>query len=201
MNVYVESNFVLELAFRQEQHSSCDQILNLCEENIVNLILPAYSLVEPYETLHRRQTNRRRIKQELDSELVQIARSDFFASESRDLIRLSKLLTHSADEDVRNFEHLQSRLLNSANLVPLDTKVLENVSQYQEDYDLSGQDAVVFSSVLVHLELANNQRNFFLNRNFKDFGAVEVLKHLSNLNCELVTQFDEGYQLILNSLD
>ena len=33
MKVYVETNFVLELAFLQEQHSSCDKILSLCEEN------------------------------------------------------------------------------------------------------------------------------------------------------------------------
>lgn len=201
MNVYVESNFVLELAFRQEQYSSCDQILILCEQNIINLILPAYSLVEPYETLHRRQKNRRKIKQELDSELIQIARSDFFASESGDLSRLSEFLTHSADEDVRNFEHVQSRLLNAADLIPLDTKVLENVSQYQEDYNFSDQDAVVFSSVLVHLEPASNQQSFFLNRNSKDFGDVDVLARLSDLNCELVTRFEEGYQLILNSLN
>lgn len=31
MNVYVESNFVLELAFAQEQPEACEQILKLCE--------------------------------------------------------------------------------------------------------------------------------------------------------------------------
>ncbi len=173
----------------------------MCEENDVNLILPAYSLVEPYETLHRRKTDRIKIKEVLDKELKQIARSEFFKSESGDLSRLSKLLTHSVNEDVTNFEHVQFRLLNSADLIPLDTKVVENASRYQENYKFSKQDAIVFSSVLVHLESAHYQRSLFLNRNSRDFGDVDVLAHLRNLNCDLVTQFDEGYQLILNSLN
>ena len=177
MNVYVEANFILELAFRQEQHSSCDQILLLCEENIVSLILPVYSVVEPYETLYRRQKNREK-KHELDTELAQIARSEFFASESGALRRLSELLTHSVDEDVRNFEHVQSRLLNSAELIPLDAKVVENASRYRKDHDFSKQDAIVFFSVLVQLESAHNQRSLFLNRNFRDFGDVDVLAQL-----------------------
>ena len=44
MNVYVESNFVLELALRQEQFTSCETILSLCEEGQARLVVPAYSL-------------------------------------------------------------------------------------------------------------------------------------------------------------
>ena len=51
MNVYVESNFVLELALLQEQSASGEAILRLGEEHRVHLVVPAYALVEPYETL------------------------------------------------------------------------------------------------------------------------------------------------------
>ena len=44
MNVYVESNFVLELALAQEQFESCEGILSLCEAGNVRLVVPAYSL-------------------------------------------------------------------------------------------------------------------------------------------------------------
>ena len=45
MNVYVESNFVLELAFLQEQSSSCEEILSLAEGGRIQLVLPGYSLM------------------------------------------------------------------------------------------------------------------------------------------------------------
>ena len=72
MNVYVESNFVLELALLQEQHASCEDILRLCEAGRMQLVIPAYSLAEPYETLVRRHKQRQRIK--ADAEVCREAR-------------------------------------------------------------------------------------------------------------------------------
>ncbi len=47
VNIYVETNFVLELTFEQEQCASCEQILQLCQAGQAKLIIPAYSLAEP----------------------------------------------------------------------------------------------------------------------------------------------------------
>ena len=49
MIVYVESNFVLELAFLQEEHESCLELLSLSESEDICLVLPAFSIGEPYE--------------------------------------------------------------------------------------------------------------------------------------------------------
>ncbi len=43
MRVYVETNFVLELALQQEQHAACEAILQLAEARQIALVLPAYS--------------------------------------------------------------------------------------------------------------------------------------------------------------
>ncbi|MCY7322188.1 MAG: PIN domain-containing protein, partial [Phormidesmis sp. CAN_BIN36] len=66
MNIYVETNFVLELAFQQEQCASCDQILDLCNAGLAKLIIPAYGLAEPHEKLNRQAKGRREIQQLLD---------------------------------------------------------------------------------------------------------------------------------------
>jgi len=42
MKIYVESNFVLELAFLQEQSQNCEKILTLCESGQAGLLLPAF---------------------------------------------------------------------------------------------------------------------------------------------------------------
>ena len=82
MNVYVESNFVLELALAQEQFESCEKILSLCEAGRIRLVVPAFSLAEPNETLARRKKQRKRMKEEFDLELdrlleLQLFRIDF----------------------------------------------------------------------------------------------------------------------------
>ncbi len=63
MNVYVETNFVLELVFQQEQLVSCEQILQLSEAERIKLTIPAYSLAEPHEKLSRQAHSRKEIQQ------------------------------------------------------------------------------------------------------------------------------------------
>jgi hypothetical protein len=83
MDVYIESNFVLEVALLQEQHESCEKIIALCESNKIHLILPAYSLVEPHETIIRRAKDRAKISSDLENQVKQLLRSkplDWFLS-------------------------------------------------------------------------------------------------------------------------
>ena len=53
MRVYVESNFVLELVLEQEQHQACEEILTLAASRTIELALPAFALIEPYESMVR----------------------------------------------------------------------------------------------------------------------------------------------------
>ena len=48
MIVYVESNFILELAYLQEEHEICEKILLLAEQERVSLLLPSFCVGEPY---------------------------------------------------------------------------------------------------------------------------------------------------------
>jgi hypothetical protein len=48
MNVYVESNFVLEHALEQEDCDSCAEIIRLAAAGELTLIIPAFSLAEPH---------------------------------------------------------------------------------------------------------------------------------------------------------
>jgi hypothetical protein len=52
MNIYVETNFVLELAFVQEQHESCEQIIGLCEAGRTTLVLPAFCMSRVVRDAH-----------------------------------------------------------------------------------------------------------------------------------------------------
>jgi len=70
LNVYAETNFVLELTLVQEQHAGCEEILALGEAGRVRLVIPSYSLVEPYETLRRRHKERTQLRINLERELL-----------------------------------------------------------------------------------------------------------------------------------
>ena len=152
MNVYVESNFVLELALLQEQCESCQAILRLCETDRVRLVIPGYSVAEPHETLLRRQKQRKRLKKEIDDEIRQIARTTTYTDRLRGFGDLTALLISVADGEAKRLDDVRALLVKVACVIPLDASVLAAATQYERTHDFSPQDALVYSSVLSHLQ-------------------------------------------------
>ena len=200
MNVYVESNFVLELALLQEQHASCEALLRLCEEGGIQLVIPAYSLAEPYETLARRHRQHRLMKGELDDELRQLARTATYADRLSGFQHLTTLLIDSADEEAKRLEAVRARLLHSAEILPLELSILTTATQYQQTHGLGPQDALVHAAVIWHLKQYPVPQSCFLNRNSKDFDDPDLVAELDVCSCKLLPQFDAGYQFVLSRL-
>ena len=200
MNVYVETNFVLELALLQEQHQSCENILCLCESGRANLILPAYCLAEPYETLIRRQRERKKLGTSLGNEITQLARTSCYTRQidvSREVVGF---LVRSSDDEINRMTNVRTRLLEIAEIISLDHIVLEAVAQHQLNYDLFPQDAIVYASVLAHLAQYKPGRSCFLNKNSKDFDDPDIRQVLEQYNCTMLPRFDHGYQFLVNQL-
>lgn len=198
MNVYVESNFVLELALLQGQWRSCEGIVALCETADVRLVVPAYCLIEPYETLTRRHKRRRNIKQEIDSEFGQIARTETYTDRLGGFRDMTDLLIESAKEEEKRLDDTCSRLSETAEVVALDAKVLAESTDCRERHDFSPQDSIVFASVISHRVETPEQRSCFLNKDRKDFDDQQVVEELGRHRCELLPDFDAGYRFLVD---
>lgn len=175
--VYVETNFVLELVLRQEQAESCEDLLQLGESGDVQLVIPAYSLVEPNETLVRRHRDRKRMKVALDGELEQLRRTRPLSS------RLSSFQTLTT-----------RRLLKGADVISLDRTSLGLIDHYQSLHDFSPQDAVVYACVISHLEQERPGESYFLNRNTRDFDDPAIIEELRKHSCTWIPRFDHALE-------
>lgn len=201
MNVYIETNFVLEMALLQGDCNVCEKLVKLCESNELSLIIPAYSLAEPYETLTRRHRDRKRLKTDVERELKQLARTEPYADSARKSIISLNLLIQSTQEETIRLEETQSRLIKIAHTIPLTSNILKSATQYQKVHDLSPQDAVVYASVLHHLMQHQPEKtSCFLNKNSKDFDDPDIVETLVNYDCIMLSKFDAGYQFITNKM-
>lgn len=198
MNVYIESNFVLELAFLQEQTTSCEEILRLAEAGHIRLVVPAYALIEPYETLVRRKRDRRHIDRELSKELQQIARNEEFKSQLEGFRDITALLLRAVDEDEKRLKSVRSKLLQIACVIPMETSVFRAAENYEDEQELSPQDAHIYSAVLAHLRQSEDRVSCFLNKNRKDFDDPALVDELTSYGCKLLPSFDRGREYILS---
>ena len=70
MIVYVETNFILELALEQEQHQAANQILELVERGKLEFAFPGFSISESLSKITRQRIER----DNLHNSLVKIRR-------------------------------------------------------------------------------------------------------------------------------
>ncbi|PZV00500.1 MAG: PIN domain-containing protein [Leptolyngbya sp.] len=196
MNIYAETNFVLELTFEQEQCSDCEQILSLCEAGQAKLIMPAYSLAEPHEKLTRQSRNRRELQQLLNAELSQLSRTASYASRIQSIQDIASLLVQSNEEERSRFIQCRQRIVEVGEIIALTAEILSGAAEFETRYDLAPQDALVYASVISHLQNFRPQQACFLNRNSKDFDSPDIVEELNQLNCRMIPRFDHGYDFL-----
>lgn len=113
MNIYVESNFVLELAFLQEEHACCSEIVDLAASGRIHLCVPAFCLSESYEAWNHRANRRKKLHTELHSEINELSRTLNYQKRSEDLRDMAELLTGSAKEERIRINSTLSQLWRS----------------------------------------------------------------------------------------
>jgi len=202
MNIYVESNFVLELTLQQEEQESCEAILALCERGQATLVLPAYCLAEPNETLIRRANNRKQLAQTIKDELYQLSRSMLYKAETDTYQTIVSLLTRSGSEEQQRLVEVCTKLLKIAEIIPLDKQVLASAPAHLAQHGFSPQDAIVFASVLWHLGRVppHSTKACFLNKNSKDFDDVDIRDTLAQYDCEMKFKFSHGLSYLQSQI-
>lgn len=160
MIVYVESNFVLELALLQEQHASADAILAKAESGEIRLAFPAFSISEPYDVWMRRSNDKQRFSQEFAKHVRELSRSSPYAGPLQSSQQISETFTQSIDEEKSRLDTVLTRLLACAEIIPTDAVILRDSLSHRTAFDLSAKDSIVFASVLTHLVAATGPKCF-----------------------------------------
>ena len=133
MNVYVESNFVLEHALQQEESQSCCDILGLAFRGQINLLIPAFSLAEPHQAISSRAKIRSRLGDDLRKHLSELARSKPHREIPATFDALSGALVESAQLEREGLKQTRSEILSAAEVIPLTAAVLRSAAEIEVD--------------------------------------------------------------------
>jgi predicted nucleic acid-binding protein len=198
--VYVESNFVLELAFLQEEHHSCDGLITLAESHQIELVIPAFSIAEPYDVLVRRSRQRTELYRRLVAEMRELSRSRPYAEIVEQSREITSILIKSGEEEKQRLDVALGRILECEQIIPIGAETLKAAIQSQEQLNLSPQDSIVYASVVSHLSSGPTGLKCFLNKNSKDFVNPDIQEQLARYNCRLITKFADGLGYIRNHI-
>ena len=200
MIVAVESNFVLEVALRQNEVVDCERLIVLAQEGAIKLAIPACSLFEPYETLVRRRKQRDAILERLRDELRELARTEAFAHLSDTSMTVTRALAESAEIQAKALDSTVHALSRVATVIPLTAEVMRNAVEAQSAFLLSPQDCVVFASTDQYLREQGTDQKVFATKNSRDFLSDDVEDWFRRYNCKLLATFAATRQYVEHTL-
>jgi predicted nucleic acid-binding protein len=193
MIVYVESNFVLELAYLQEEHESCEEALRLAQEEKIKLVLPAYSVGEPYDSWVRRSKKRIELYRSLSQELNELSRSRPYVEMRGKFQEITESLVESGEAEKERLDNAVSEILETAVVIPIKREVIKEAVSLQKTRNLSPQDSIVYASILSHLsDTSQEEPKCFITKNSRDFANPDIHADLEFYNCRLLTRFSAG---------
>jgi predicted nucleic acid-binding protein len=196
MIVLIEANFVLELAFQQEEADEADRVVTFAETGRIQLVVPACALFEPYETLARRRKGRDATLARLRNELAQVARSKTFRNLAETSRAVTDALAESGEVEAKGLETTIRRLTSCATISPLTKSVIETALEYQAQFELEPQDAIVMASVDEHLKQCGGGHKVFVNKNHRDFLTPEIVERMGTHDCRLLPRISGARQYI-----
>ena len=191
MTVYVETNFLLCLVFREQEAAACAAILHLARRGLVRLAIPAFCLVEPAGTLVRRDAQRSRIVQETQRLHLEIARgsgrrrADLTVQRHRLVAALDKI----GKDEARRLRRCRERTVACAQVIGAGGEVAAAALGLEGRLGLSPPDALVFACVLADLAAAPRDGGVFVSQDVNAFGTPDVRAALAADGCRWVNSF------------
>lgn len=195
MRVYFETNFILEVALLQEQYESCNKLLSLSEQGVIEIAMPVFCVAEAYETLIRRSKQRVKLSQDLVNELRQLSRSQPYRNEIDAFQNITSLLIRSTQEEDLRLAQSLDRILKCTTVIALDANILSSANHFRFKLRLQPQDSIVYASIIYHLS-SSTGKSCFLNRNKNDFDDPDIEEELERLDCKVLFNFDDGYNFV-----
>lgn len=187
MIVYVETNFLLELALGREQGRGCRQLLDWCRDQRLDLRLPAYALAEAQSAFVKLRADRLRAIETLKTQARDLARMTRGADLGKLCNDAGEALSASTEVDRASLNQLVRELYSVASFIPLDKSAVELAEIVRSVGSVKGHgDLMVFGSILQDLSERSRAGTptpaLFVTRD-TDFGG-DAGKWLRPYSCE-----------------
>jgi predicted nucleic acid-binding protein len=188
--VYVESNFVLQIALGEEQSGDAENLLKRAESGQLEIAFPSFAMSEPFATVSHRGRERARLCVLLDEQLRQLQRSQPHAEVAAHLTTVPAILGDIEKKEVDLLESTVKRLLSVGKSIEMNSSVFAQALIYENQYGLSPQDSIIYSAVVSDLKDRNNSdAKYFVSTNWKDFLDPGITSELLSFNCTYVENF------------
>lgn len=192
MIVYVETNFVLQLALEQEHSIHARQILLFARRHRIRLFMPWFCLGEAYAALNYQIGQRKHLAEECASVARELSRTVGLEQRTRLLYWFrdaSREVGRIGDEQVEALDHAITNLLTISKMLIVDATRVRQSIRARRKLGLRPSDSIVYGCIRHHA-LNTTGDKCFLN-NDSAFHQPKIVRDLKRAGTT-VKKLDAG---------
>ena len=197
MTIYVESNFILEIALGQEESRYAMELLSKAEHGDIALAFPSFALSEPFATVTQRDRRRKAVIRSMTGLFEDFERSAPHRHIAESLNPVIRELRNVYRNEVTRLKSIVKRMLHVGRSIELDSASYQTALDNESRYGLSPQDSIIYASIVRDLATSvRTDRSCFMSRNLKDFGDPDIRAELASHKCQFEQSYEAGVSLV-----
>jgi hypothetical protein len=197
MIVYVESNFVLEVVFQQEEAEAARHLIEMAQARKIQLAIPVSSLLEPLWTINRRASDQQTVATQLNRLREDLQRSDSQRELADSLGSLGGAIRRLNQDHLYPYSTLAGELVHFASLIGITSGVFQSSLDLEERLGLGLFDATVLASILHDLpNQPSDSLKILTSWDRKDFASPLMHSELERYDCRHIPSFTDALRLI-----
>lgn len=200
MIVYVETNFVLELAYLRPTSDNCQRLLDHARDGRISLAIPAFAVIEARMAWQNVLKRRNRLHSDVRLELAELARSRPLAGIGEQSQAFVAALVDTAQHDRSRLEAAVASLMEHAAVLSTRAQTLSAALLIEQRFGLAPQDSLVYAAIREHLSETGAGPKLFVTQNSRDFAIPTVENELASYGCRLFTRFDDAESFVASQL-
>jgi predicted nucleic acid-binding protein len=197
MIVYVETNFLLEVVFDQEESTDARFLIEQAVARRCELRIPNFCIAESVIAFEGRRANRDRLRRELQSVTVQITRSSQHADLTPKSFDLRAGLIRANESQSSELRATLRAALACARFLQPSEPAIDRAEALAEKFKLSFQDSIVLAVILHDAAVeAATGRKIYVSRDRRGFDKDLVRSQLKGVDCTYSGSFKVAADIV-----
>jgi len=191
--IFVETNFLLTLALKQEEFAHAYKILRLAEEQKITLVIPSISIPEAYSAFFDKKSSQIELRKTFANFSREAIRSSHFKNSLQQYLGLETTIEKKLDKELKMLDDNIIRILKCATCISHDINIHRKGISMRTRLVLKNEiDAFVLATLdsFVTRNLPRNSKVVFLTEDSKTIASKpEVKQYMSRKKIKLLTSY------------